>query len=81
MYPQRELLKDPLVLWRKDLGENKFTYRVTLAKGLYFRVVPSTWKEILFIQMLIKGDTLEVPAEGNGLLIKAEAIPPIHPRR
>lgn len=83
MYPQRRALKDPPVLRRKDLGENRFTYRVIIAKGLYFRVIPSTWREILFIQMLAKGDTLEVPAEGDGLFIKASALPqsPLDPKR
>jgi hypothetical protein len=80
MYPQRQLIEDPLVLRRKDLGENKFTYRVTLAKGAYFRVAPSTWKEVLFIRLLEKGHTLEVPADGDGLLIKDSAIPQPPPR-
>ena len=75
MYPQRRPAKNPKVLRRKDLGENRFTYRSVVAKGLFFRVIPSTWKEIFFIQMLIKGDTLEVPAEGDGLFIKASALP------
>ena len=81
MYPQRQPIENPLVLRRKDLGENRFTYQITLAKGSFFRVTPSTWKEVSFAQMLIKGDPLEVPAEGDGLFIRADAIPIIPSRR
>ena len=81
MFQQRQPIEDPLVLRRKDLGENRFTYRVVIAKGSFFRVTPSTWKEVSFVQMLIKGNTLEVPAEGDGLFIRADAIPSIPSRR
>ena len=81
MYQQRQPIEDPLVLRRKDLGENRFTYRVVISQGSFFRVIPSTWKEVCFVQLLIKGDTFEVPAEGDGLFIKADAIPKLPPKK
>ena len=46
-----------------------------MAKGLFYRIIPSTWREISYIRMLDKGFTYEVPAEGDGLLIAHKAMP------
>ena len=75
MFPQRQTVENPTVLRRKDLFENKFVYRQIIAKGLFYRVIPSTWKEISYIRLLVNGATLEVPAEGDGLLIAHKAMP------
>ena len=75
MFARRQLVENPIVLRRHNLFENKFVYKSIMAKGLFYRIIPSTWREISYIQMLIKGDTLEVPAEGDGLFIKASALP------
>ncbi len=75
MFFQRQSVTDPLVLRRKELGDNRFTYRVTQVKGKYCRVIPSSWREVFFAQMLIKGETLEVTPDGDGFLIKEDALP------
>ena len=75
MFPQRQIIKNPVVLRREDLFENNFVYRQLIAKGLFYRVIPSTWKEISYIRLLDKGATCEVPAKGDGLLIAHKAMP------
>ena len=78
MFLFRQIIEDPMVLRRKDLGENKFTYRVTQAKGTFYRVIPDNWKEICYLKLLEKGDTLEVLADGHGL-DNRETVPPPQP--
>ncbi len=75
MFSQRQPLVDPLVLRRKDLGENRFTYRVTQVKGRFYRVIPSSWREVFFAQTLIKGESLEVSPDGDGFLIREDSMP------
>tara|TARA_R110002020_G_scaffold58263_4_gene159727 strand:+ start:2168 stop:2401 length:234 start_codon:yes stop_codon:yes gene_type:complete len=75
MFERRQIVENPVVLRRHDLFENKFVYRQLTAKGVFYRVIPSTWKEISYIRLLEKGITYEVPAEGNGLLIAYKAAP------
>ena len=75
MFSRRQIIENPVVLRREDLFENKFVYRQLIAKGLFYRVIPSTWKEISYIRLLEKGVTYEVPAEGDGLLIAYKAMP------
>tara|TARA_R100001015_G_C4506349_1_gene79373 strand:+ start:172 stop:405 length:234 start_codon:yes stop_codon:yes gene_type:complete len=75
MFQNRYVVENPSVLRRENLFENKFVYRVTLAKGVYCRVIPSTWKEICYLRLLEKGVTYEVPSEGNGLFITFKAMP------
>lgn len=76
MFLFRQIIEDPMVLRRKNLGENKFTYRVTQAKGTFYRVIPDNWKEICYLKLLEKGDTLEVPADGDGVVIRDTVTPP-----
>jgi hypothetical protein len=75
MFQQRHVVENPSVLRREDLFENKFVYRVVIAKGTYYRVIPSTWKEVCFMRLLEKGLTYEVPYDGDGLLITKKAMP------
>ena len=75
MFTHRQIVENPTVLRREDLFENKFVYRQLIAKGLFYKIIPSTWKEISYNRMLDKGITYEVPAEGNGLLIAYKAMP------
>ena len=75
MFSQRQLIEDPLVLRRKELGDNRFTYRVTQVKGRFYMVIPSNGREVFFAQMLSKGITLEVSPEGDGFLIREDALP------
>jgi hypothetical protein len=75
MFPQRQIVESPTVLRRQDLVENKFVYRQLIVKGLFYRVIPATWKEISYIRLLDKGLTYEVPSEGDGLLIAYKAMP------
>lgn len=75
MFPQRKLIEDPLVLRRKELGDNRFTYRVAQVRGRYFRVIPCDWRDVFYAQTLVKGVDLEVSPDGDGFLIKENVMP------
>jgi len=75
MFLFRKLEEDPLTIHRKDLHENKFVYSVQVARGTYYRVVPSNMKEINFMLLLQKHAEYEVPAHGDGLLVTKRVMP------
>lgn len=57
-----------------DGGED-FRMKESIAEGLWYRVFPNCWKEIAYLQMLIKGVQILAPAKGNGVLVRADAMP------
>lgn len=74
MFTNRKPEMNPLFLRRHDNG-NQFHYTAQHADGLWYRVIPNTAREVFYVQSLPKGIRMLVPAEGDGLLIRADSIP------
>tara|TARA_R100001163_G_C5066882_1_gene205559 strand:- start:4068 stop:4295 length:228 start_codon:yes stop_codon:yes gene_type:complete len=68
LFKNRELVHNPKVLIRKD-DENDFSFSVKQLEGAFYRVVPKTGREVLFLQSLKKNVFVYSPAEGDGLII------------
>ena len=68
LFKNRELVHNPKVLIRKD-DENDFSFSVKQLEGAFYRVVPKTGREALFLQSLKKNVSVYSPAEGDGLII------------
>jgi hypothetical protein len=64
----------PRFLTRVDKG-NDFIFEENAADGLWYRVIPQTAKEVFFIQFLPKGRLVLTPAKGDGILVRADAMP------
>lgn len=75
MFKNRRPEYGPLYIERRDRG-NEFFYDTKKAEGLWYRVIPETAKEIFYVQFLHKGTSKLVPAEGDGILIRADALMP-----
>ena len=72
----RALEKNPKVLFRQDDPvRNDFTFKVQEWVGKFYRVIPSNAKDVAYIRSLQKGYDFFAPAEGNGLIVSAHAIP------
>ena len=67
-------MQSPRVLIREELPPLDFRFRVDKKQGDFYLVVPSTAKEVFFLQMLGKNVDVFLPTEGEGLLVKASAI-------
>jgi hypothetical protein len=74
MFPDRILIKNPLIVYRKEVPPSDFTFVSETKHGEFYLVVPARAKEVLFIQLLGKNVDRFVPAEGEGVLIKRSAI-------
>ncbi len=74
MFPDRILIKNPLIVYRKELPPSVFTFVSETKYGEFYLVVQARAKEVLFIQLLGKNVDRFVPAEGEGVLIKRSAI-------
>ena len=74
LFKDKLLVQSPRVLIREELPPLDFRFRVDKKQGDFYLVVPSTAKEVLFLQMLGKNVDVFLPTEGEGLLVKASAI-------
>ena len=74
LFRDKLLVQSPRVLIREELPPLDFRFRVDKKQGDFYLVIPSTAKEVLFLQMLGKNVDVFLPTEGEGLLVKASAI-------
>jgi hypothetical protein len=74
MFQEREPEVGPKFITRIDVGTD-FRFPVDTADGLWYRVKPSTAREVFYLQSLPKGIRVLVPAEGDGLLVRGDSIP------
>lgn len=65
---------NPTFLLRVEKGSD-FSFEASRAEGLWYRVFPSNIKEIHYLQMLIKNIHILAPAEGGGVLVRADSLP------
>lgn len=70
LFKDKELVHDPKVIIRKDnKSKNDFTFSIKQLDGSFYKVIPSTAKEVFFLQSLPKNIFKYAPAEGDGLII------------
>ena len=74
MFPERLLVSDPIVVIRKELPKNDFTFEHRRVEGSFFLVIPSRAKEVYYIQMLGKNKDVFLPVSGEGLLIRSKCL-------
>jgi hypothetical protein len=67
LFSNKELVHNPKVIIRKD--EEEVSFDIKQLDGAFYRVIPRTAKEVLFLQHLKKNVFVYTPAEGDGLII------------
>ena len=75
LFSEKLKVENPKVLIRENKG-NDFYFRQDCLVGIYFRVFPSTAREILFLQSLRKNIDVYLPADEDGGLIVAPLLLP-----
>lgn len=74
MFPNRVKVENPSVVLKENLPNKDFTFNVVTRMGIFYLVIPNTYKEIYYLQLLDKNISVFVPAEGDGLLIRERDI-------
>ena len=74
MFPDKLLVENPRVLFRREVPPADFKFEIEIAFGEFYLVVPRVAKEVYFIQMLGKNIDVFLPSDGEGLLVKKKAI-------
>tara|TARA_R100001079_G_scaffold75487_1_gene40442 strand:- start:4221 stop:4457 length:237 start_codon:yes stop_codon:yes gene_type:complete len=75
LFQNREVELNPKVLVRKDSStKNDFTFVVQERVGRFYRVVPNTTRDVLYLKSLNKGYDYFTPADGDGLIISAHVL-------
>jgi|TARA_R110002051_G_scaffold51203_3_gene98296 hypothetical protein len=73
---KRLVERNPKILLRRDDPvRDDFSFRVQERVGLFYRVWPTTARDVAYLRALQKGYDYFTPAEGNGLIISAHSIP------
>ena len=76
LFQERVVENNPKVLLRQDNPvKNEFTFKMQERVGKFYRVIPTNAKEVLYLRALQKGYDYFAPAEGDGLIVSAHAIP------
>jgi hypothetical protein len=76
LFKKRVAENNPKVLLRRDDPvRNDFTFKIQKRVGLFYRVIPATAKEVVYLRSLQKGYDFFAPAEGDGLIVSAHAMP------
>jgi hypothetical protein len=74
-FEDKMIVENPKVLIRENRGDD-FYFRQDSLVGLYYRLFPSTAKEIIFLQRLRKNIDVYLPAdEEGGLIVPSHLLP------
>ena len=65
---------NPSTIVKRYLPNDDFTFDVKVLEGLHYRTFPHTGKEVHFLELLNKGDTIHVPEHGDGVIVNADII-------
>tara|TARA_R100000664_G_C2759158_1_gene148670 strand:- start:3821 stop:4072 length:252 start_codon:yes stop_codon:yes gene_type:complete len=75
LFKNREIEVNPTVLIREDHpSKNDFSFKHKILVGMFFRVIPSTAREVFFIQGLVKNYVVFTPENGDGLIISPSCL-------
>ena len=74
MFPEKEKVVNPRVVVRCATSTHEFTFVAEKRVGVFYRVIPSSSREVYYIQMLLKNVDVLVPEEGDGLILSSKAI-------
>ena len=74
MFANRTPVMKPEFVLRVDSGKET-TFGISQASGLWYRVFPSNLREITYIQSLPKNIKVLTPANGDGVLVRADSLP------
>lgn len=80
-FAERNHEPDPYVIMGSLRSNIDYFYSAKQVTGDFVRVIPSTWKEVSFLQSLEKGYNLFAPWHGDGVLVRADFLPAINDRR
>lgn len=80
-FPHRDKVKHPYVVVKSINQTGTETWITKIQNGLFFRVIPRTWREIMAVQMMEQyrekfapGVSVGEGGNGHGVLISAEAM-------
>jgi hypothetical protein len=80
-FAERSHEPDPFVIKGSLRSNVDYFYSAKQITGEFVRVIPSTWREVSFLQSLEKGYNLFAPWHGDGVLVRADFLPPVNDRR
>ena len=78
LFQSRRREPDPWVNKARERSDGTHTFTKVQKDGLWWRVYPSTWREVLTVQMLDNGTEKAVPCSGEGVLVSNKVITSIY---
>ena len=79
-FPAKIAISDPqVILKEKYENSDEYSYYGETVVGDYYRVIPTSPREIDFFAGLKKYEEVFAPAKGNGLIVRADILDAIDP--
>ena len=74
MFKSKILVDSPRAIRRTSKPHEEFHCEIVDLTGKWYRVFPSTAREVFFLQMLDKGINIAAPDSGNGVLVRGDVL-------
>jgi hypothetical protein len=79
-FPAKIAISDPqVILKEKYENSDEYSYYGETVIGDFYRVIPSSMREISFFENCKKYEEVFAPAKGNGIIVRADVIDAIDP--
>jgi hypothetical protein len=79
-FPVKVAISDPqVILKEKYEHSDEFSFYSKTLTGDFYRVIPTSAREIAFFRSCIVREEIFAPAEGNGIIVRADVLDAIDP--
>lgn len=79
-FPAKVVVHDPEVIFKQKYEvSDEMSFYAETVEGKFYRIIPSSMREIDFFTTLQKYVEIFAPAKGNGVIVKADVIDQIDP--
>ena len=74
MFAIRRVENNPVVIVGDNFDTNRPSFTAKPLVGKFYRVSPTTWREVAALQMLVHQHEKYAPAAGNGIIVTVAAL-------
>ena len=79
-FPAKIAITNPqVILKEKYVNSDEYSFYAETVVGEFYRIIPTTGREVEFFENCIQYDEIFAPATGNGVIVRADVIDAIDP--
>jgi hypothetical protein len=79
-FPAKIAVQNPqVILKEKHTNSDEYSFYAEMVVGDFYRIIPTTGREVAFFGNCTHYDEIFAPAAGNGIIVRADVIDAIDP--